>query len=70
MKKYKLKHGGRVITNANVVRDVETLKIQYIDWSSAYEIDLEFGVEFTEDEKDFMINRYENIEVFEVEQDG
>lgn len=67
MKKYKMKHGKLVITNANVVRDAITLKIQYIDWSSAYGVDIEFGAEFTEDEKDFMLEHYYDLEVIEVE---
>ena len=68
MKKYKLKSNDLVINNAEVVRNETTNEIEYIDWSSTLGVDIEDGVEFSEDEKDFMITHYcPYWEVIEVE---
>lgn len=67
MKKYRFKHGGRVVCNKTTCRDMATNKIKYIDWSSDKFLELRYGATFNEEEKDFMLANNDDLEVIEVE---
>lgn len=64
--KYVIKSDGMVIYNKTTCRDLATNKIKYIDWCTGIEVEVKDGSIFTEEEKDFMLEHYKNLEVIEV----
>lgn len=61
---YKIKSNGQVIYNKMTCKDLEG-NIKYINWTTAFDIGLEDASLFNEEEKNFMLSHYDNLEVIE-----